>query len=655
MRARAVLDLLFGKPIPTEEDRNERIGPVAGIGVLGLDALASAAYGPEALLTVLLPLGTAGLRHVAPLTWLIVALLLLVAFSYRQTIHAYPSGGGAYTVAKENLGTSASLVAAAALALDYVLNVAVAISAGVGAFVSVVPRFLPHTLELCLGVLTLLTVLNLRGVRSTGLVFLLPTYLFLGTMLTVIAIGAAKALLHGGIPPQAASSADAPTTVGAASGWLLMRAFANGCTAMTGVEAVSNGVPMFRPPSEVGARRTLTAIVVALFLLLVGIALLTQTYHVTATPPGRPGYESVLSRLTAAVVGRGAFYRVTMASVLLVLAFSANTSFADFPRVCRVLASDRFLPEPLVHRGRRLTFSHGIVVLAVLSAILLVAFRGVTDALIPLFAVGALAAFTMSQAGMVVHWRRRSGRSATRALLLNATGSLATGATLAVVLVSKFVEGAWISILLVIGMVVLFRNVRAHYDFIAKATATTASLAVGPPRRPLAVVPMRRWDSVALKAMRFAIGLAEEVIAVQVLTGDREVDDLTARWDEIAVQPLRAQGREPPRLVVLRSQYRRLFTPLLEFITRLEQEHPGRPIAVIVPELVEPRWYHHFLHNHTASMMKALLLFRGGPETVIVNTPFYLHEWTPEARQEGRSQRRSRLAFPWRKPLSRRS
>ncbi|HMI87219.1 MAG TPA: APC family permease, partial [Polyangiaceae bacterium] len=348
---------------------------------------------------------------------IIVTLLVLLFFSYRQTIDTYPNGGGAYTVARENIGPTASLLAAAALALDYLLNVAVAISAGVGALVSAVPDLLPHTLLLCLSVLLLLTVINLRGVRAAGLVFMLPTYLFLGSLFAVIGIGLTKTLWFGGGPPAVVEATAAPVAMSAASGWLLLRAFANGCTAMTGVEAVSNGVSLFRPPSEVGARRTLGAIVVCLIVLLTGIAFLARRYGVTATVPGEPGYESLLSRLTATIAGRGPLYYGTMGSVMTVLALSANTSFAGFPRVCRMLAADRFLPEPFVHRGRRLAFSHGIVVLALLSAFLLVIFRGITDRLIPLFAIGALAAFTMSQVGMTAHWRKQSGGRAKRAPL----------------------------------------------------------------------------------------------------------------------------------------------------------------------------------------------------------------------------------------------
>jgi amino acid transporter len=629
----SLADILFGKPLATEEDEGERVGPLTGVSILGLDALASASYGPEALLTVLLPLGLAGVKYTSMLTLVIIALLAIVAISYRQTIEAYPNGGGAYTVAKENLGTTASLFAGAALALDYLLNVAVATSAGVGALVSAVPALLPYTLPICLGLLGVLTMINLRGVRATGALFTFPTYLFVGTLFTIIGVGVFKAAMHGGHPPPVVAPVAVPVTMTAASTWLLVRAFANGCTAMTGVEAVSNGVPIFRAPSAVGARRALTLIIVILMILLGGVAFLCWAYGITATPPGEHGYQSVLSQVIAATVGRGPFYYVTIGAVVTILALSANTSFADFPRVCRMLAGDKFLPEPFVHRGRRLAFSYGILVLSVMSGILLIIFGGLTEGLIPLFAIGALSAFTMSQIGMVAHWYKRQGGAAKRALILNAVGAAATAVTLGVVLVSKLTEGAWITILLAAGMILLFRSVRDHYDFIAKVTATDASLEVGPPTPPIAVVPIRRWDAVTLKALRFAVGFAPDVVAVQVLTQDRDVDDLTGRWAELAAEPAKKLGMNPPKLVVLRSEYRQLFAPLLDLVTDMAKEHPDRQIAVIVPELVEPRWYHYFLHNHTASGIKALLLFRGGPQIVVVNTPWYLRDWMPERRR----------------------
>jgi amino acid transporter len=624
-------NFFLGRPLPTEDDEHERVGPIVGVPILGLDALASAAYGPEALLTVLLPLGVAGLPHMTVLSALIVGLLVIVYVSYRQTIDAYPSGGGAYSVAKANLGTTASLLAAAALGLDYLLNVAVAISAGVGALVSAMPGLLPYTLPICLAVLVLLTLVNLRGVRASGFAFLVPTYAFIGTLLFVIGWGVFNTLTHGGHPEPMVAPPHPPVTAVAASTWLLMRAFANGCTAMTGVEAVSNGVPIFREPKEVGARRTLALIIAILVVLIAGEAILCRSYQVVAMPAGQPGYQSVLSILVAAVVGKGAFYYVTIGSVVGVLSLSANTSFADFPRLCRLLANDRFLPEPFVHRGRRLAFSHGILVLSALSAVLLVVFGGITDALIPLFAVGALLAFTMSQAGMVIHWRqRREEPGAYRHLYVNAVGCVATGLTLCVVIASKFTEGAWLSVLIVAAMLLVFRQVRRHYDFIARATSTEASLWVGPVTPPVAVVPIRRWDAVALKALRLALTIASDVVAVQVLTGDRECDDLTGRWDELADKPSRELGIAPPRLVVLRSQFRDLYGPLLDYVNQRAGELPDQQVAVMVPQLVEARWYHALLHNHAASFLKTRLLQRGNPQVVVINVPWYLRDWLPE-------------------------
>ncbi|WP_437525941.1 APC family permease [Sorangium sp. So ce726] len=616
--------VLFGRRLASDEEEKEQIGPLSGIPVLGLDALASASYGPEAALTVLLPLGAHGVHYIVPLSALVIGLLAIVYVSYRQTIAAYPSGGGSYIVAKENLGTRAGLVAAAALLIDYILNVAVAISAGVGALVSAMPALLPHTLGLCLAVLALLTAANLRGLRTAGLVFLVPTYAFLGCLFAVIAIGIGKTILHGGHPPPVVAPPSLPVALGAASLGLLCHSFASGCTAMTGVEAVSNGVPAFRKPSARQARRTLSYIVASLGILLAGIAILARAYGITATEPGRSGYQSIVSQIVGAVVGRGPFYYVTLAAVVAVLMLSANTSFADFPRLCQLLALDRFLPEPFIHRGRRLAFSYGIGVLAGLSALLLVVFQGITDALIPLFAVGAFLAFTMSQAGMTAHWRRVRGKRSRLHLAVNATGATATAATLVVIILSKFTEGAWISTLLVIGAFLIFCNVRRHYKHIDEVVRARAPLDLTPPPPPIVVVPIRRWDLVAQKGLRFALRLSPEVYALQVLLDDPRVEDLSGEWRDLVEEPAKQKGVPAPRLSVVRSRYRRLFRPLLRFVTTLAHAHPDRQVAVVVPEVVESRWYHYLLHNHTASILKWLLLFRGGKGIVIVNTPFYL-------------------------------
>ncbi|MFT3774384.1 MAG: APC family permease [Minicystis sp.] len=617
--------LLFGQPLASEEEHKEQIGPLAGIPLLGLDALASAAYGPEAALTMLIPLGALGLHYIVPISAALIALLLIVYTSYRQTIDAYPTGGGSYTVAKENLGTRAGLLAAAALMLDYMLNVAVAISAGVGALVSAAPPLLPYTLPLCLAILAVLVVANLRGPRSSGLAFAAPTYTFLACLFTVIAIGVVKTVTHGGAPDPVIAPPPPHAEAGAVSVWLLLRAFANGCTAMTGVEAVSNGVPVFREPSTVHARRTLGLIIASLVVLLAGVAVLSRAYDITATAPGKHGYQSLLSMMVAAVAGRGVFYYLTIGAVVVVLCLSANTSFAGFPRLCRILAADRFLPEPFEHRGRRLAFSYGIVVLAVLAGILLVVFGGVTEGLIPLFAVGALLAFTMSQAGMVVHWRRTGGRHARRALIINAVGATATAATLGVVLVSKFTEGAWISTLLVGLVITTFCKVRGHYRTLDNVTRTRAPLTLDA-AKPIVVLPLRRWDRVTRAGLRFAYNLSDEVYALQVRTGDRAADDLSAVWRDLVEEPVKKAGKHPPELVVFRSRYRHLYKPILGFTSHLAHAHPDRPIAVIVPELVEPHWYHRLLHNNTAALLKWLLRLHAGEGIAIISAPWYLSE-----------------------------
>jgi amino acid transporter len=621
-------DVLLGKPIATDEAETESVGALAGVPVLGLDALASAAYGPEALLTVLLPLGVAGLPEMIKIVPLLVLVLALLFVSYRQTISAYPSGGGAYTVASENLGARPSLVAAASLALDYILNVAVAIAAGVGALVSVVPALLPYTLPLCLGMLALLTLVNLRGFRTTGLVFMAPTYAFITLMAVVIGVGIVRVVMHGWHPEPIAAPPRAHG-VATVSLWLLVRAFANGCTALTGVEAISNGIPIFREPRVVHARRALAIIAGVLAFLLVGEAALCWAFRVLATPPAQPGFRSLLSSLSGAIVGHGVLYHVTMASVLAVLLLSANTSFADFPRLCRILAGDGYLPEPFVHRNRRLAFSTGIVVLAAISAVLLIVFGGVTDALIPLFAIGALAAFTMSQLGMVGHWRRLHKP---KPLAVNLIGAVATGITLVVVLFAKLTEGAWLSVLIVVGMYVVLVRVRHHYDVVAAEVATTLPL-LGPIERPIAVVPMRRWNAMTRKALRLALQLAGDVTAVQVITHDRQLEDLTPRWDGLVGGAV--------KLETVRAELRDVRGPLLAYVQRIAAAYPHSQIVVIIPELIESRWYHLVLHNRTSGALRRLLLRKGGPQIVVVIAPWHLRQ----ARRERRLAR-ARRATP---------
>jgi amino acid transporter len=621
-------DWLFGRPLATDEEEGQRVGVIAAIPMLGLDALSSAAYGPEAALTLLMPLGLAGLGYIGPISALIIALLLVVYFSYRQTIAAYPNGGGSYTVAKENLGTAAGLLAAAALMLDYVLVVAVGISAGVGALVSAIPSLLPHTVKLCLVILGLITLVNLRGVRESGLAFVAPTYVFIVSLLAVIAIGIGKTILANGAPApmEGAELPPLPRESATVGLWLLMRSFASGCTAMTGVEAVSNGVAAFREPSVANARRTLTLIIVLLASMLGGIAYLCRAYSICATPPGEEGYQSTLSQLTAAVVGRGWFYFITIGSVLAVLALSANTGFADFPRLCRIIALDGFLPSSFAHRSRRLVYAGGIMVLAALSAGLLVGFDGITDNLIPLFAVGAFLAFTLSQAGMVAHWRSVGGPHAKKSMLINAAGAICTGMALAIVLVSKFAEGAWVMMLLIPGLLGLFACVRAHYHALARSLATTEPLDATAIEPPIVLLPIRGWNRVTRKALRFALKISPAIYALHVADDEKAMAALEDNWERLVQKPAIDAGLQPPKLTVVYSPFRRLYGPLKEVVSDLQRAHPKRDLAVLVPELVRTRWYHYVLHNHTATVIKAYLLFSGFRRVVVINVPWYVED-----------------------------
>jgi amino acid transporter len=619
----SLLDLLLGKPLASDEARAECIGVAAGIPIFGLDALSSAAYGPEAALTLLIPLGAVGIAYMVPISLSIIILLAIVYVSYRQTIAAYPGGGGSYTVARQNLGVTAGLLAAAALMIDYVLTVAVGISAGVGALVSAVPSLQSHTLSICLGILVLITLINLRGMRDTGLIFMAPTYLFVGTLLVAILIGLFKTFASGGHPlpveplPRVTQAAALPGT------WLILQAFASGCTAMTGVEAVSNGVKAFRPPVVATARRTLTIIIALLMLLLAGIAYLIRVYGIAATDPGRPGYQSVLSMLLAAVSGKGVFYYTAMASILVVLALSANTAFADFPRLCRAIAQNNYLPHSFATRGRRLVYTQGILVLGVVAGLLLIIFGGITDRLIPLYAVGAFLAFTLSQAGMVGHWRRVGGKGATRSMLINGLGAVATGITVIVVLVAKFIEGAWITVLLIPALLVAMGLVRQHYHAVFLEVRSAAPLELNDLTPPLVIVPIQAWNHISKKALRFALKISPHIRAVHVDCGEGSAI-FCEEWSRYVEQPTKQARVATPQLAVLPSPYRLVLAPIVDYVLEAERANPGQQIAVLIPELVERHWYHHLFHNKRASVLKTLLLLRGNQRIVVINVPWYL-------------------------------
>lgn len=618
----SIIDFIFGRPLATSQERAEQVDPVRGIPIFGLDALSSAGYGPEAALAVLMSLGVAAPRYILPISTLIVILLAIVYFSYLQTIGAYPEGGGSYTVAHENLGESASLLAAAALMIDYILTVAVGISAGVGALVSAFPGLQPHTLSFCLGILAFIALINLRGLREAGALFMLPTFLFVGSLLFTIIFGLVRSLLHGGHPAPLVSAHPLSSAGVGVSAWLLLQSFSSGCTAMTGVEAVSNGVRAFREPRVKNAKITLTIIIAILMVLLLGIAFLVKIYSVGATDPDQPGYQSVLSQLIAAVAGKGVFYYVSIASILLILSLSANTAFADFPRLCQAIARNGYLPKSFASRGRRLVFSQGIYALTLVAAILLIVFGGVTDRLIPLYAIGAFLAFTLSQAGMVAHWRKTKGRHYF-SMFLNGLGAVATAVTVVVVMVAKFVEGAWITLALIPVLFFLMKAVHRQYQWMEGEIACDKPLDLSGLRRPIAIVPVEGWNLITEKAVRFALDISSEVHAVHV-HAEGTPPNLAKRWKELVEAPASRAGFAPPRLKMIPSPYRHVLNPILEYVVEQAKKQPDRQIAVIIPEKILNRWYHYFLHNRRGALLKATLYFYGNRQIVVMNVPWYL-------------------------------
>ena len=636
-----IVDVILGRRLRNREQGERKIGAFEGVPAMGLDGLGSSAYGPEAALTILIPLGAASLSAIGWVMAPVVGLLAILFASYWQTIRAYPGNGGAYIVAKENLGPGASLLAAAALMIDYVLNVAVGISAGVAALVSTVPALHAYILPLCLGILALITVVNLRGTLDAGRLFAAPTYLFVASFALILAIGICAAVLSGGHPAPVVPPPALGATTDALGIWLFLRAFASGCTAMTGVEAVSNGMSAFRDPPVKHGHRTLAAICLILGALLVGIAFLASSYGIGAMDQTKDGYRSVLSQLAAAIVGEGGLYYVGMGSLLCVLALSANTSFVDFPRLCRVVAQDGYLPKPFAIAGRRLVFSAGILYLAATAGIILIAFGGITDHLIPLFAIGAFLTFTLSQSGMVLHWRRAirdapagEARKAHRLhLWINAAGALTTGVALVVIVVAKFFEGAWITVLIIPLVILLLRAIRRYYDEVEAQVRDPSPLDLAGIEPPIVLVAFETWNRVSDHALTLALGMSPDVIAVHLteLAGPdgEEERQICERWRHQVEEPALAAGLVAPRLMLLPAQYRDIHEPILKLAGELEARFPGRRMAVLVPEVVKRRWYQHLLHTHRARHLRRQLMAHGGSKLTVISVPWRAEEPTP--------------------------
>jgi amino acid transporter len=607
---------LLGKPLANERLTHERLNKKTALAVLSSDAISSVAYATDQILIVLAgALGAAAVGYVFPISAVIVGLLALVGLSYQQTILAYPGGGGSYTVAKENLGQQAGLVAAAALLTDYVLTVSVSVSGGVAAITSAYPSLSGHTVAIGIASIAMLMLVNLRGVRESGIVFSIPTYAFIAMMLLLLALGLSDALADGvatsagvGVAVAAGGSTahpPIPPATAFALGFLLLRGFAEGCAAMTGTEAISNGVQAFKPPSSVNAAATLRWMVAILAAFFLGVSYLAQHFLVLPTAE-----QTVLSQLGHHVFGNGAAYFALQYATFAILILAANTAFADFPRLASILAGDKYVPGQFSARGDRLAFSNGIIALGVVAAALLALFGGNTNALIPLYAIGVFICFTLSQAGMVVHWwRSRSDGWKWRATL-NGLGAVATALVTLIQIVTKFTEGGWIVVLLVPLIIAALQGMHLHYRRFRVAVAFRGRSPLHPLSHTI-VVPVNELNKSCAAALMYAASLSSNVRVVHVEVDPALTPALEREWDRWDI------GFE---LEVVASPYRSVLRPLAEYVARLQAADPALLVTVVTPELVPRHWWEHFLHNKTALYIRTAFLFK--PNVVVVAVPY---------------------------------
>jgi amino acid transporter len=604
-------DLLIGPALPTQTIGHKQLNKIRALAAFSPDALASIAYANQEIYLGLIVAGSMGLSYAWPIGLAIIGVLVIVAISYFQTIHGYPSGGGSYIVARANLGVLPGLVAASALIIDYVLNAAVSLTAGVAALASAFPVLWPYRVMLALALLVVITLVNLRGLREAGTFMAVPVYLFLATYLSMLAYGLVRLFIDGPSPvTQFAPSPIEPLTL-----VLVLHAFSTGCTALTGIEAISNGVPAFKSPQSKNAGRTLIVMALLMGALFLGSIGLTQFLGVVAGPQ-----ETILSALARRLLGSGPLYLIIQFSTLLILAVAANTSFMDFPRVAAILAKDGFMPRQLTGLGDRLVFTNGILLLSFATGGLIIFFNGDTHALIPLFAIGAFLAFTLSQSGMVVHWLRERGRAWLLKAIANGIGALATVTTLIVVIFSKFLEGAWITILIIPLIVFSFRRIFSHYEKVRKELSLKGLPPSLKPVEPTRVViPISGVHRGMVGAVNFAKSISENVTAVYVEletgAGEKEREEWESWWPDIP-------------MVVVPSPYRSTVAPLLQFLDETDAQHnDGQLATVVLPEFIPARWWQGLLHNQTAWLIKAALLYhrrQHGLERVIIHFPVHL-------------------------------
>ncbi|MEO7457101.1 MAG: APC family permease [Gemmatimonadaceae bacterium] len=612
---RQLKQLLFGRPLPSERLEHERLNKKTALAVLSSDAISSVAYATDQILFVLGgAIGLAAVNYVLPISAVIVGLLVLVGLSYRQTVFAYPGGGGSYTVARENLGAMPGLIAAAALLTDYILTVAVSISGGVAAMTSAYPSLVPHRVLICSLCILLLATVNLRGVRESGAAFSLPTYAFIVMMLTLLGMGAFRYWSGHELAVLATFRTDAPTARAVASpmtsialAYLLMRGFAEGCAAMTGTEAISNGVMAFKAPAQRNAATTLGWMIAILALFFLGVSFLAQHYQVMPTAD-----QTVLSILGHHIFGGGALYYALQFTTFAVLVLAANTAFADFPRLAGILAHDRYMPRQLAARGDRLAFSNGILMLALVAWILVWLFRGDTNALVPLYAIGVFVCFTLSQAGMVVHWRSVRSPGWQWKAWLNGVGAVATGLVSIVQVVTKFTGGGWIIALIIPFIIAMLRAIHRHYAEFGEEIAFRGHSPVNPLHHSV-IVPVNGITMATSGALVYATTISHEVRAVYVEVDARDTAQLLEEW---------AQWDIGVPLVVVPSPYRSILKPLVAYVDDLRMHAPGELVTVVVPEVVPHRWWEHLLHNKTALYIRTAFLFK--PNVVVTAIPYHV-------------------------------
>ena len=602
--------VVVGRPIATHQAGHHKFGIFGGLAVLSADALSSVAYATEEVLRVLMLGGLAAMSFSQPISVLIAILLIAVAFSFRQTIFAFPGGGGAYVVTRDNLGPTAGLAAAASLLIDYTLTVAVSITAGVSAVTSAFPELHVGKTWLSLVFLALLTFGNLRGLKESARLFGVPVYGFLAVMLSLILTGAIRVLI-GGVEPVAADDPLPTFNTGAITWFILLTAFANGCTALTGVEAVADGVPMFKEPPARNAARTMVLMATLGVTMFVGLTLLANAYQVVPSET-----ETVVSQLARGVFGgRNLFYFTVQAATMLILILAANTAFAGFPTLASIVARDRYMPRQFANLGDKLSFSNGIVALSLGAAALIIIFRGDQHRLIPLYMIGVFLSFTLSQSSMFLRTTKLREAGWQVSAAVSGFGALLTFLVLIIVVLTKTRDGAWIVMALIPVLVTVFKLTRTHYESVAEQLSLKSMEVDTTPHGHIVIVPIGGVHRAVIEALRYASALAKDVRAVYVNVNPESLVQLKKDWP--------VWGSHV-KLVVLQSPYRSMTEPLLDYIDRMEREHPGDYITVVLPEFVVKHWWHHLLHNQSAMVLKAALLFR--PRVVTTSVPFHLTE-----------------------------